>query len=210
MPLEGNETLADERVVSVSRERVVGEQQQTVVMLAAIDTTLMAAHEVGTLSLTTARRVAAWSSRRQSSIPRRCPRFEDSCLAPSVQTGEDVDDLGHVGSMLISGDVVHADLGERVGREAGYPRPVVVVTAQVVLAQGAVVVHVVPLTSTRRGVRSEVDVEPDEANGLDSPSSAQCQHLRAVSIGRLSDPIGHVGSTTLVQIRETMADLLDL
>ena len=112
--------------------------------------------------------------------------------------------------MLTSGDVVEADLGEPVGREAGFPRPVVVVSAQVVLAQSPAVVHVVPLTSTRRGFRSEIDIEPDEVNGLDRPSAAQCQHLRAVSTGRLGDAIGHVGPTTLMQIRETIADLLDL
>ena len=114
------------------------------------------------------------------------------------------------GSMLTSGDVVEADLGEPVGREAGFPRPTVVVTAQVVLAQDPAVVHVVPLTSTRRGFRSEIDIEPDEINGLDTPSAAQCQHLRAVSTGRLGDPLGHVGPATLLQIRETIADLLDL
>jgi len=112
--------------------------------------------------------------------------------------------------MLTSGDVVEADLGEPVGREAGFPRPVVVVTAQVVLAQSPAVVHVVPLTSTRRGFRSEIDVDPDEVNGLEVPSSAQCQHLRAVSTGRLGEPMGNVGPATLLQIRETVADLLDL
>lgn len=112
--------------------------------------------------------------------------------------------------MLTSGDIVHADLGEPIGREAGLPRPVVVVTAQVVLAQGPNVVHVVPLTSTRRGFRSEIDVDPDETNGLESPSAAQCQHLRAVSTERLGDALGHVGPAALTQIRETVADLLDL
>lgn len=53
--------------------------------------------------------------------------------------------------MLISGKVLLADLGEPVGREAGFPRPVVVVTADVVLAQGPNVVQVVSVTSTRRG-----------------------------------------------------------
>lgn len=114
------------------------------------------------------------------------------------------------GSMLTSGDVVEVDLGEPVGREAGLARPAVIVTAQVVLAQDPSVVHVVPLTSTRRGFRSEIDIEPDEVNGLDTPSAAQCQHLRAVSTGRLGDPLGHVGPATLRQIRETIADLLDL
>jgi len=112
--------------------------------------------------------------------------------------------------MLTSGDVVYADLGEPIGREAGFRRPVVVVTAQVVLAQGPNVVHVVPLTSTRRGFRSEIDIDPDETNGLDSSSAAQCQHLRAVATERLGDPLGHVGPATLVQIRETIADLLDV
>jgi mRNA interferase MazF len=112
--------------------------------------------------------------------------------------------------MLISGDLVEADLGEPVGREAGFPRPVVVVTAQVVLALGPSVVHVVPLTTTRRGFRSEIEIEPDDRNGVVEPSAAQCQHLRAVSTTRLSETIGNVGAATLAQLRETIADLLDL
>ena len=99
--------------------------------------------------------------------------------------------------MLTSGDVLEADLGEPVGREAGFPRPVIVVTAQVV-------------TRTRRGFRSEIDIDPDERNGITEPSAAQCQHLRAVSTGRLTQPIGNVGVATLAQLRETIADLLDL
>jgi mRNA interferase MazF len=112
--------------------------------------------------------------------------------------------------VLTSGDVVHADLGEPVGREAGFPRPVVVVTGQVVLAQGPNVVQVVPITSTRRGFRSEVDLDPDPENGLEQPSAAQCQHVRAVSTERLTEPSGNVGPAALLQIRETIADLLDL
>lgn len=112
--------------------------------------------------------------------------------------------------MLTSGDIAYVDLGEPIGREAGFPRPAVVVTAQVVLAQGPSVVHVVPLTTTRRGFRSEIDIEPDQTNGLEERSAAQCQHVRAVSVARLGEPIGHVGPTALLQVRETIADLLDL
>lgn len=112
--------------------------------------------------------------------------------------------------MLTSGDIVRADLGEPVGREAGFPRPVVVVTAQVVLAQDPNVVHVVPVTSTRRDFRSEIDLEPDPENGLDQPSAAQCQHVRAVSTDRVGEPLGNVGPAAVLQIRETIADLLDL
>jgi len=112
--------------------------------------------------------------------------------------------------MLASGDVTVADLGEPTGREAGFPRPVVVITAQTVLNQGPSVVAVVPLTTTLRGFGSEVEIAPDDANGLDATSAAQCQHVRAVSTERLLEPRGNVGSATLAQIREVLADLIDL
>ena len=45
-------------------------------------------------------------------------------------------------------------------------------------SQGLNVVHVVPVTTTRRGFRSEIDLKPDDANGLSEPLAAQCQHVR--------------------------------
>lgn len=108
------------------------------------------------------------------------------------------------------GDVQLADLGEPQGREARFARPVVVVTAQVVLDQGPSVVQVVPLTSTIRAYRSEVTMEPDPGSGLETVSAAQCQHIRAIAIGRLAEPIGNVGPQVLNQMREILADLLDL
>jgi mRNA interferase MazF len=111
--------------------------------------------------------------------------------------------------MLTSGDVVELDLGVPTGREAGLPRPAVVVTAQVVLDQAPTVVQVVPLTSTLRGFRSEVNLDPG-AGGLDRPSAARCQQVRAVSTGRIATVIGNVGPVDLLRIRETLALLLDL
>lgn len=46
-----------------------------------------------------------------------------------------------------------------------------------------------------------VEADPGESAG---------HHVRAVSTGRLGDPVGNVGPATLLQIRETIADLLDL
>ena len=108
------------------------------------------------------------------------------------------------------GDIQLADLGEPQGREAGFARPVVVVTAQLVLDQHPSMVHVVPLTSTIRGYRSEVTTEPDPDNGLEVVAAAQCQHIRAIALERLADPLGNVGPQALGQIREIIADLLDL
>lgn len=108
------------------------------------------------------------------------------------------------------GDVQLADLGEPQGREAGFSRPVVIVTAQLVLDQHPSMVHVAPVNSTIRGYRSEVSIEPDPGSGLEVVSVAQCQHIRAIAVGRLADPLGNVGPQALSQIREIIADLLDL
>jgi mRNA interferase MazF len=112
--------------------------------------------------------------------------------------------------MQSSGDIVHLDLGQPEGREAGILHPAVVVTAQRILDAAPTVIQVVPLTSTLRGFHTEVVVEPDPANGLGQLSAAQCQHVRAVSSARVVGTIGNVGPLTLSQIRETIALIIDL
>jgi mRNA interferase MazF len=112
--------------------------------------------------------------------------------------------------MPTSGDVVDLDLGQPQGREAGFRHPAVVVTAQRVLDADPSVVHVVPLTSTRRRFHSEVTMEPDAINGLDTRSAAQCQHIRAISPRRILEVRGNVGAAALAQLRETIAVILDL
>jgi mRNA interferase MazF len=112
--------------------------------------------------------------------------------------------------MLNSGDVVDLDLGLAHGREAGFRHPAIVVSAQRILGAGPSVVYVVPLTSTLRRFHAELTIEPDENNGLTERSAAQCQHLRAVSTGRIGSVRGNVGAAALPQIRETIAVMLDI
>ena len=112
--------------------------------------------------------------------------------------------------MLTSGDVIDLDLGMPAGREAGFRHPVVVVTAQEVLDESANVIQVVPLTSDLREFGSEVAIEPDEVNGLDSASSAQCQHIRSISVGRIHQVRGNIGTTSLSQIRVVLSLILDI
>jgi mRNA interferase MazF len=112
--------------------------------------------------------------------------------------------------MLTSGDVVELDLGLPTGREAGFLHPAVVVTAQRILDIRPTVVQIVPLTSTIRGFGSEVLVEPDGRNGMDQPSTAQCQHVRGVSMGRVDRVKGNVGVAVLAQIREVIGLILDI
>lgn len=112
--------------------------------------------------------------------------------------------------MPTSGDVVYLDLGQPQGREAGFPHPAVVVTAQRILGASPSVVQVVPLTTTIRRFHSEVTIEPDVDNGLDARAAAQCQHIRAISPGRILEVRGNVGPAVLAQLRETIAIILDL
>ena len=112
--------------------------------------------------------------------------------------------------MLTSGDVVDLDLGLPEGREAGFRHPVVVVTAQRILDAQPTVMQVVPLTTTIRPFTSEIPIKPDDGNGLREMSAAQCQHIRAVSTGRIEQTRGNVGPTVLSQIRATIGLILDI
>ena len=112
--------------------------------------------------------------------------------------------------MLNSGDVVELDLGIPSGREAGFRHPAVVVTAQRILDASPSVIQVVPLTTALRGFGSEVAIDPTALSGLDRPSAAQCQHMRAVSVARVDRVTGNVGGVALAQIRETLSLILDI
>lgn len=112
--------------------------------------------------------------------------------------------------MLSSGDVIQLDLGLPEGREAGFRHPAVVITAQRILDAQPDVIQVVPLTSTVRGFAAEVTIEPDSVNGLQNQSSAQCQHIRAVSPKRVDRVTGNVGVTAVSQIRDTLGLILDI
>lgn len=112
--------------------------------------------------------------------------------------------------MLTSGDVVDLDFGTPAGREAGFRRPAVLVTAQRIVDAAPSVLQVVPLTGTIRAFHSEIVIAPDDTNGLGGPSAAQCQHLRSVARERIAGVRGNVGSALLFQIRETIALILDI
>ncbi len=112
--------------------------------------------------------------------------------------------------MLTPGDIVDLDLGVPHGSEAGLRRPAVVVTAARILRGGPNVVQVVPLTRTLRQSSVEVLIDPDQANGLEAKSAAQCQHLRSVATSRIHRRRGNIGPAVLGEIRETLTLLLDL
>jgi mRNA-degrading endonuclease toxin of MazEF toxin-antitoxin module len=108
-----------------------------------------------------------------------------------------------------AGDVVEVDFGDPEGSEAGFVRPAIIVTADLVLDGGPRTIHVIPLTSNaRRGLPAEVLVE---AEGLGRPSAAQCHLCTAISTSRITTPPRvNVGPVPLAQVRAVLADLLDL
>ena len=103
--------------------------------------------------------------------------------------------------MLTSGDVVDVDFGSPQGRETGFVRPAIVLTAQRLLDRSPSVIQVVPFTATIRQFETDIVVEPDSDNGLNQRSAAQCAQMRAISAGRVSKLRGNVGRAVLRRSR---------
>lgn len=101
------------------------------------------------------------------------------------------------------------DLGTPAGSE-GLRRSALVVTAARVVRGDPNVVQPVPLARTIRHSGAEVVIDPDDGNGLEARSSAQCQHVRSVATSRIYARTGNVGPVILGEVRETLALLLDL
>lgn len=103
------------------------------------------------------------------------------------------------------GDIVDVDFGTRVGSEAGFTRPGVVVVADSFLRFRPTVIFVVPLTSTERHFPSHVEITPDARNELTVTSYALVEQMRAVNSDRCSPTNGNVGPAAARQILEVLA-----
>lgn len=101
------------------------------------------------------------------------------------------------------------DFGEPVGREQGYRRPAVVVSADRMNRSRAGVIVVVPTTTNRRGLPSHVEVEPGES-GLDAVSYAKAEDVKSVSIERLVRRFGHLPADRLGALDVVLRRVLGL
>lgn len=101
------------------------------------------------------------------------------------------------------------DFGEPVGREQGYRRPAVVVSADRMHRSRAGVIVVVPTTTNRRGLPSHVEVEPGES-GLDAVSYAKAEDAKSVSIERLVRRFGYLPVDRLVALDVVLRRVLCL
>ncbi len=107
------------------------------------------------------------------------------------------------------GEVWLVDFGKPVGREQAGRRPALVLSSDLLNDGPSGVVMVVPLTTTRRGLPSHIEIEPGDS-GLAEVSYAKCEDLKSVSVQRLVDRMGVAGPDVVFQAGRVLRYLLDL
>lgn len=105
--------------------------------------------------------------------------------------------------MVERGDIVWADLGPPAGR-----RPVCVLTRDAAIAV-LTAITCAPITRTMRGIRSEVEVGPDE--GLPDQSVISCENLITIpTILFDSEPVGHLEIKSRIRLDQALRYALDI
>jgi mRNA interferase MazF len=87
------------------------------------------------------------------------------------------------------------------------PRPVVVLTRELIRPR-LTNVTVAPITSTIRGLSTEVLVGPD--NGLDHPSAISCDNIQTIPKAQLGRLIGYLHPDQEPALAEAIALAFDL
>ena len=107
------------------------------------------------------------------------------------------------------GDLWATDLGEPVGHEPGWVRPALVLSADGWNAS-AQKVTVLPLTRTRLGYPTRVELQATPGNGLDDVSYVCCEDVRTVSSARLVRRSGSVDGLALLDVERVVRRFLGL
>jgi mRNA interferase MazF len=107
----------------------------------------------------------------------------------------------------LRGDVILVDLGEPIGHEAGLTRPAVVVSHDRLAYVG--LVTVLPVTRTRLGYPSHLEIEPADS-GLHETSYVQTEQVRTISIERTVRVVGHLPAATINAINGLLRTNLGL
>ena len=106
-------------------------------------------------------------------------------------------------------EIYDVDLGMPLGREPAHLRPGVIVSADLINNGPGALVGVVPITSTRYGLRSHIELEPGDT-GLDQKSFARCDQIRMLSTQRLSSRRGRTSPESMQVIDRALRFVLDL
>ena len=108
------------------------------------------------------------------------------------------------------GEIWLIDFGEPVGHEQSGTRPALVASANPLNDGPAGVVIVVPLTTTHRDLPSHIEIDDDEASGLDEVSYAKCEDIKSVSELRLITRLGAANDQAMFGVARALRFLLDL
>jgi len=101
--------------------------------------------------------------------------------------------------VILRGEMYDVDFGEPVGHEPVGRRPSLVVSANLLNNGPGSLVGVVPITSTRYGLRSHIEID-DATTGLTRISFARCDQVRMVSTKRLVMRRGQASLFTMRQV----------
>ena len=107
------------------------------------------------------------------------------------------------------GDLWLVDFGTPVGHEQGFRRPAVVLSADRMNSSRAGLVIVVPITRSRRGLPSHVELDAEQT-GLRETSYAKGEDIKSVSVDRLVHRIGDTPESSLHRLGAAVRTLLDL
>jgi mRNA interferase MazF len=111
--------------------------------------------------------------------------------------------------LIWRGEIYDVDLGVPLGHEPAHLRPGVIVSADLINNGPGALVGVVPITSTRYGLRSHVELEPGDT-GLDHESFARCDQIRMLSTKRLLSLRGRISPEPMQAIDGALRFVLDL
>ena len=107
------------------------------------------------------------------------------------------------------GELWLVDFGEPIGHEQGWRRPAVVMSSDHLNDSAASQVIVVPLTTTRWGLPSHVEIETGQS-GLAHTSYAKAEDLKSVSQERLVTRYGLADAEAMRQLELILRTLLQL
>jgi mRNA interferase MazF len=102
------------------------------------------------------------------------------------------------------------DFGEPFPGEPAQIRPALIVGPPESFGPDFPFVIVVPLTTRRRGLSLHIEIEAEDATGIDATSYAQCELIRAMSRRRLLHRVGGVDGRTSAAVSTVVRTLLDL
>lgn len=107
------------------------------------------------------------------------------------------------------GEIWLVDFGEPVGHEQGYRRPAVIMSHDRLNRSRAELVIVIPVTTTRRGLPSHIEIEPGDS-GLKHTSYAKAEDVKSVSTSRLTRRLGTISEDRLKRAEQALRLLLGL